>query len=74
MNDDLPFDRFVLEQLAADLLSLGPSDPALAALGFLTVGRKYNNRHLDIDDQIDVVGRGLLGLTVACATMSRPQV
>ena len=67
MNDDVPFDRFVLEQLAADLLPLGPGDPALAALGFLTVGRKYNNRHLDIDDQIDVVGRGLLGLTVACA-------
>ncbi|MHB8974169.1 MAG: PSD1 and planctomycete cytochrome C domain-containing protein [Pirellulaceae bacterium] len=67
LNDDLPFDRFVLEQLAADLLSLSPNDPALAALGFLTVGRKYNNRHLDIDDQIDVVGRGLLGLTVSCA-------
>ncbi len=67
MNDDVPFDRFVLEQLAADLLPGGPGDPALAALGFLTVGRKYNNRHLDIDDQIDVLGRGLLGLTVACA-------
>ena len=67
MNDDVPFDRFVLEQLAADLLPVGPGDPALAALGFLTVGRKYNNRHLDIDDQIDVLGRGLLGLTVACA-------
>ncbi|MHB8864216.1 MAG: PSD1 and planctomycete cytochrome C domain-containing protein [Pirellulaceae bacterium] len=67
LNEDLPFDRFVLEQLAADLLSPEANDPALAALGFLTVGRKYNNRHLDIDDQIDVVGRGLLGLTVACA-------
>ena len=67
LNEDLPFDRFVLEQLAADLLSLDPHDPALAALGFLTVGRKFNNRHLDIDDQIDVVGRGLLGLTVSCA-------
>ncbi len=66
-NDDLPFDQFILEQLAADLLSKEPNDPHLAALGFLTVGRKYNNRHLDIDDQIDVVGRGLLGLTVACA-------
>jgi mono/diheme cytochrome c family protein len=67
LNEDRPFDRFVLEQLAADLLSLDPHDPALAALGFLTVGRKFNNRHLDIDDQIDVVGRGLLGLTVSCA-------
>jgi mono/diheme cytochrome c family protein len=67
LNEDRPFDRFVLEQLAADLLALEPHDPALAALGFLTVGRKFNNRHLDIDDQIDVVGRGLLGLTVSCA-------
>ncbi len=67
LNEDLPYDQFVLEQLAADLLDLEPDSPSLAALGFLTVGRKYNNRHLDIDDQIDVVGRGLLGLTLACA-------
>ena len=66
-NRDLPFDRFVLEQLAADLLPDRDDDRALAALGFLTVGRKYNNRHEDIDDQIDVVSRGLLGLTVGCA-------
>lgn len=67
LNDDMPFDQFVLRQLAADLLAEEANDPHLAALGFLTVGRKYNNRHLDIDDQIDVVGRGLLGLTVSCA-------
>ena len=67
LNDDLPFDQFVVQQLAADLITDAPHDAALAALGFLTVGRKFNNRHLDIDDQIDVVGRGLLGLTVACA-------
>ncbi len=66
-NRDVPYDRFVLEQLAADLLPLEANDQALAALGFLTVGRKFNNRHDDLDDQIDVVGRGLLGLTVACA-------
>jgi cytochrome c553 len=67
LNQDLPYDRFVLEQLAADQLELGADNGALAALGFLTVGRKFNNRHDDIDDQIDVVTRGLLGLTVACA-------
>ncbi|MCU0962218.1 MAG: DUF1549 domain-containing protein [Pirellulaceae bacterium] len=67
LNDDVPFDQFIVEQLAADLLPHEENDPALAALGFLTVGRKYNNRHLDIDDQIDVVGRGVLGLTIACA-------
>ena len=66
-NDDLPYDRFVLEQLAADQLDLNSNDPALAALGFLTVGRQYRNRHDLIDDHIDVVTRGLLGLTVTCA-------
>jgi mono/diheme cytochrome c family protein len=67
LNNDLPYDQFLLEQLAADLLPSPDDNSRLAALGFLTVGRKFNNRQLDIDDQIDVVGRGLLGLTVACA-------
>jgi hypothetical protein len=66
-NRDLPYDRFVLEQLAAD--QVAPHDPqALAALGFLTVGGHFmNNTHDIIDDRIDVVTRGLLGLTVTCA-------
>jgi hypothetical protein len=66
-NDDLPYDRFVVEQIAADQLGLQKNDPALAALGFLTVGMQYRNHHDVIDDQIDVVTRGLMGLTVACA-------
>ncbi|MFO0867817.1 MAG: PSD1 and planctomycete cytochrome C domain-containing protein [Pirellulales bacterium] len=65
-NEDTPFDQFVLEQLAADQLSSADAS-RLAALGFLTTGRKFNNPHDDIDDKIDVVGRGLLGLTVGCA-------
>lgn len=67
LNRDLPYDQFVVEQLAADKLPATPDNARLAALGFLTVGRKFNNRPLDIDDQIDVVSRGLMGLTVACA-------
>ncbi len=67
LNDDKPFDRFVLEQLAADQLDLGDNRRPLAALGFLTVGRRYLQEHLIIDDRIDVVTRGLMGLTVACA-------
>ncbi len=66
-NDDLPYDRFITEQLAADQLKLEENDPALAALGFLTVGRQYRNIHDRLDDQIDVISRGLLGLTVSCA-------
>lgn len=67
LNADVPYDRFVMEQLAADQLGLAEDDPALAGLGFLTVGMQYRNPHDTIDDQIDVMTRGLLGLTVACA-------
>ncbi len=67
-NNDLPLDRFLLEQLAADQLDLGDDRRPLAALGFLTLGRRFmNNTHDIIDDRIDVVGRGLLGLTIGCA-------
>ena len=67
LNDDKPFDRFVMEQLAADLLA--PKDvEAQAALGFLTVGGHFmNNTHDIIDDRMDVITRGLMGLTVTCA-------
>lgn len=67
LNADTPYDRFITEQLAADQLGLPDNDPALAGVGFLTVGMQYRNPHDVIDDQIDVVTRGLLGLTVACA-------
>ena len=66
-NEDLPYDEFVLQQLAADQLDLPANDPALAALGFLTVGMQFRSVHDLIDDQIDVVTRGLMGVTVACA-------
>ncbi len=69
-NEDKPFDRFVVEQLAADrLVAAGQAEPsAQAAMGFLTLGRRFlNNVHDIIDDRIDVVTRGLLGLTVGCA-------
>ncbi|MCC6235035.1 MAG: DUF1553 domain-containing protein [Verrucomicrobiales bacterium] len=67
-NEDLSFEQFVADQLAADLEA--PAVPAwrLAGLGFLTLGRLFdNNPHDQIDDQIDTVSRGMLGLTVACA-------
>lgn len=67
LNEDTPYDRFLLEQLAADQLEVGDENWRLAGLGFLTTGRRFNNAQDDIDDKIDVVGRGLLGLTVSCA-------
>ncbi len=67
LNRDLPYDRFLLEQLAADKLERSDSR-SLAALGFLTIGGHFmGNVHDMIDDRIDTVTRGLLGLTVSCA-------
>lgn len=68
LNQDMPYDEFVKRQLAADQMP-GSDDPSqLAAMGFLTLGRRFlNNPHDIIDDRIDVVSRGLLGLTVACS-------
>ena len=64
-NDDLPYDRFLALQLAADQAG-EPKDRV--AMGFLTVGRRFiNNVHDIIDDRIDTVTRGMLGLTVSCA-------
>ncbi|HLY08689.1 MAG TPA: PSD1 and planctomycete cytochrome C domain-containing protein [Planctomycetota bacterium] len=67
-NSDLPYDRFLMLQIAADRLQAGDDRTDLAALGFLTVGRSFLNRQPDIiDDRIDVISRGVLGLTVTCA-------
>ena len=67
-NRDMPFDEFITQQLAADLLTKKDNRQNLPALGFLTVGAKFvNNVHDQIDDRIDVVMRGLMGLTVSCA-------
>jgi hypothetical protein len=72
LNADMPYSRFVQLQLAADLLE--PGDTAnWPALGFLGLGPKYYSRGMlavmadEWEDRVDVVGRGLLGLTVACA-------
>ncbi len=67
-NDDKPFDRFIIEQIAADKLPLGKDNSAMAAMGFLTVGERFQNNENDIiNDRIDVVTKGFLGLTVSCA-------
>jgi hypothetical protein len=67
LNEDLPYDRFLLLQIAAD--QAAPDDKsALAAMGFLTLGRRFLGVQRDIlDDRIDVVTRGTMGLTVGCA-------
>lgn len=67
LNEDLPYDRFLLLQIAADQV-VPPGSPDLAAMGFLTLGRRFLGvTHDIIDDRIDVVMRGTQALTVACA-------
>jgi hypothetical protein len=79
-NRDQPFDQFVIDQIAGDLLPAADPDPGavnaagLVATGLLAIGEwgigdaDKEKMMTDIaDDQIDVVGRAFLGLTLACA-------
>jgi hypothetical protein len=67
-NDDLPYDQFLIKQIAGDHLTRIENHPDLAALGFLTLGRKFENSDPDIiADRLDVIFRGTQGLSVACA-------
>ncbi|MFM7323192.1 MAG: DUF1549 domain-containing protein, partial [Armatimonadota bacterium] len=64
---DVPYDRFLMLQIAADRMPRA-EDRDLAALGFFTVGRRFVNNVPDVlDDRIDVLARTTMGLTVACA-------
>ncbi len=66
-NADLPYDRFLVDQIAADVAEPGQPE-AQAAMGFLTLGRRFLGvTHDIIDDRIDVVTRGTMALTVSCA-------
>jgi Protein of unknown function (DUF1549) len=68
LNADVPYDRFIIDQLAADQTAGKDESWRLAAMGFLTLGRLFDyNLNDEYDDRIDTVSRGLLGLTVACA-------
>ena len=71
-NNDMAYDRFIKLQLAADQIEA--KDPKqLPALGYLGLGPKYYDRGKlmvmadEWEDRVDIIGRGLLGLTVACA-------
>jgi hypothetical protein len=71
-NRDLPYDRFLQLQLAADKFADAPKKD-LAALGLIGLGPKYYNRGRigvmadEWEDRVDTVTRSMLGLTVACA-------
>jgi mono/diheme cytochrome c family protein len=77
VNADVPFDRFIQEQIAGDLLpaaSNAERDRLLTATGFLALGVKDVNQRFkvrfvmdNVDEQIDAVSRSVLALTVSCA-------
>lgn len=76
-NADMPFDRFIREQIAGDILAsqVQAKDYAdcVTATGYLAVGKRYgyspgpDYQHLDFADVIESVGRGLMGLSLGCA-------
>jgi mono/diheme cytochrome c family protein len=78
LNRDMPYDRFILEQIAGDLIEGNGNGTGfergrldrLAALGFFACGPVYYGDGKKLDqyaDRIDTLTRGFLGLTVACA-------
>ncbi len=75
-NSDLPFDQFVREQLAGDILAKQDGSRGIAApivaTGFLALARRYATGpyelwHLTLEDAIETTGRAFLGLTLRCA-------
>ena len=76
LNADMPYDRFVKLQIAGDMLPDAPAEPfeKFAGLGFLGLGAEYYKNTAaaqaiaeELDDRVDTLTRGFLGITVACA-------
>jgi hypothetical protein len=74
-NEDRPYDRFMKEQIAGDLLEAADDEErrrGIIATGFLALARRFGeepsvDHALTIDDAIDTLGRTFLGLTPSCA-------
>jgi mono/diheme cytochrome c family protein len=70
VQKDMPYDEFIVHQLAADMEpkdKQGYNGEHLAALGFITVGERFGNGNDTINERIDTTSKAFLGLTVACA-------
>tara|TARA_Y100001934_G_scaffold281817_1_gene392943 strand:- start:7640 stop:10663 length:3024 start_codon:yes stop_codon:yes gene_type:complete len=76
-NSDKPYDDFLREQIAGDIIAQSGPDELYAqrviATGFLAIGKRYGYKpspdyqHLDFADVIDSLGRATMGLTIGCA-------
>lgn len=76
LNDDVPYDRFLTEQLAGDLLPASSQEEKnrlTIATGYLAMARRFGSlverypQHLTIEDTLDNLGRTVMGLTLSCA-------
>lgn len=76
LNDDLPYDRFLTEQLAGDLLPAASQEQKkrqTIATGYIALSRRFGSLierypwHVTIEDTIDNLGRTVMGLTLSCA-------
>ncbi len=72
-NADKPYDRFLKEQLAGDIMGGDPATYAerVTATGYLAISRRFgfdseNYHHLTIQDTIDTLGQSVLGLSLGC--------
>ena len=75
-NADKPYDQFLREQIAGDILAGQNTGPNYAeqvtATGYLAISRRFgfdseNYHHLTIQDTIDTLGQSVLGLSLGCA-------
>jgi hypothetical protein len=73
-NEDKPYDQFVREQIAGDLMPAKTEfekNEHIIATGYLALSRRFGSRNaefnLTIDDTIDNLGKAFLGLSVSCA-------
>ncbi len=75
-NSDKPYNQFIKEQIAGDILASCEDESSYAervtATGFLAISRRFgfdseNYHHLTIQDTLDTVGQSILGLTIGCA-------
>ncbi|MBI3463479.1 MAG: DUF1549 domain-containing protein, partial [Planctomycetes bacterium] len=73
-NEDKPYDQFLREQIAGDLLPSCSEEERyeqIVATGYLAISRRFSSVaeefHLTLDDTIDNFGKAMLGLSVSCA-------
>jgi hypothetical protein len=73
-NRDVPYDEFLREQIAGDLLTAATEEEEydkVVATGYLAIARRFGSRanefHLTMEDIIDNFGKATLGLSLGCA-------